>query len=73
MSARNGEPSGCSRAAERTIRTRYRGSATYVPEPARPSNTLADSRAASLGGRTLWAVVRKLVPATGDVLRPDHQ
>ncbi|MFF3359511.1 hypothetical protein ACFYWN_44710 [Streptomyces sp. NPDC002917] len=29
--------------------------------------------ATSLGGRTLWAVVRKAVPATGDVRGPDHQ
>lgn len=28
MSARNGDPSGCSRADDRTIRTRCRGSAT---------------------------------------------
>ncbi|MET8504143.1 hypothetical protein ABZV60_05770 [Streptomyces sp. NPDC004787] len=29
--------------------------------------------ATSLGGRTLWAVVRKAVPATGDVRGPGHQ
>ncbi|MEU6981352.1 hypothetical protein [Streptomyces sp. NPDC046371] len=29
--------------------------------------------ATSLGGRTLWAVVRKVVPATGDVRGPGHQ
>ncbi|GGS71812.1 hypothetical protein [Streptomyces griseoviridis] len=27
----------------------------------------------SLNGRTLWAVVRKAVPATGDVGGPGHQ
>ena len=40
MSAWNGEPPPCSGAEERTTRTRSRGSATYVPEPARPSRTL---------------------------------
>ncbi|MFJ5098717.1 hypothetical protein [Streptomyces sp. NPDC088557] len=29
--------------------------------------------ATGLGGRTLWAVVRKAVPATGDVRGPGHQ
>ncbi|MFI8861159.1 hypothetical protein ACIGW5_32005 [Streptomyces prasinus] len=29
--------------------------------------------ATSLNGRTLWAVVRKAVPATGDVGGPGHQ
>ncbi|ANP55123.1 hypothetical protein J2Z21_003393 [Streptomyces griseochromogenes] len=29
--------------------------------------------ATSLNGRTLWAVVRKAVPATGDVGGPSHQ
>ncbi|WP_030607977.1 hypothetical protein [Streptomyces achromogenes] len=29
--------------------------------------------AASLNGRTLWAVVHKAVPATGDVGGPSHQ
>jgi nitrate reductase assembly molybdenum cofactor insertion protein NarJ len=29
--------------------------------------------ATSLHGRTLWAVVRKVVPATGDVRGPGHQ
>ncbi|WP_338499232.1 hypothetical protein [Streptomyces sp. SJL17-4] len=29
--------------------------------------------ATSLGGRTLWAVVNKVVPATGDVRGPGHQ
>lgn len=41
MSARNGEPPGCSLAEERAASTRTRcgGAATYVPDPARPSNT----------------------------------
>ncbi|MFD5815090.1 hypothetical protein [Streptomyces sp. NPDC127038] len=29
--------------------------------------------ATSLNGRTLWAVVRRTVPATGDVRGPGHQ
>ncbi|MFE9737163.1 hypothetical protein [Streptomyces sp. NPDC006477] len=29
--------------------------------------------ATSLGGRTLWAAVNKVVPATGDVRGPGHQ
>jgi hypothetical protein len=29
--------------------------------------------ATSLNGRTLWAVVRKAVPTTGDVGGPSHQ
>lgn len=29
--------------------------------------------ATNLNGRTLWAVVRKTVPATGDVRGPSHQ
>ncbi|MFF4796386.1 hypothetical protein ACFY2M_43760 [Streptomyces sp. NPDC001276] len=29
--------------------------------------------ATSLNGRTLWAVVRKVVPTTGDVGGPSHQ
>ncbi|MFI1655500.1 hypothetical protein ACH4ZU_11410 [Streptomyces sp. NPDC020472] len=29
--------------------------------------------ATSLGGRTLWAVVNKVAPATGDVRGPGHQ
>ncbi|MCX5272684.1 hypothetical protein [Streptomyces virginiae] len=29
--------------------------------------------ASSLNGRTLWAAVRKAVPATGDVRGPGHQ
>jgi hypothetical protein len=29
--------------------------------------------ATSLSGRTLWAVVRKAVPTTGDVGGPSHQ
>lgn len=29
--------------------------------------------ATSLNGRTLWAVVRKAVPSTGDVGGPSHQ
>nr|WP_223183602.1 MULTISPECIES: hypothetical protein [unclassified Streptomyces] len=29
--------------------------------------------ATGLGDRTLWAVVRKVVPATGDVRGPGHQ
>ncbi|MEU2155439.1 hypothetical protein ABZ532_10560 [Streptomyces sp. NPDC019396] len=64
--------------------TRYTSIEAEVPEPFPPASwrealqVVAEADrfglfASSLSGRTLWAVVHRTVPATGDVRGPGHQ